>query len=215
MSNGIRWIGEHNLAPRTPGLPGMREGISLTVARGINAREFLISLGAHAEDLDKGTPFKDRKKKSTATFDSFAMYGTQREWVYVLETPPDATWYTQIFNPQGRKKLDGAEVICVTHREDDPPPYVSHATPEGQTSDVEWGTLTGHPDFDEALRSAGAIYPSVQDSPEEEVLIYWEEYMDDLLPRIFTAVGNYCELEISQCEVEAGNLPLAIFPPAF
>ncbi|MFE1099161.1 hypothetical protein ACFW4K_01495 [Nocardiopsis alba] len=215
MSNGIRWIGEHNLAPRTPGLPGMREGISLTVARGINAREFLISLGAHAEDLDKGTLFKDRKKKSTATFDSFAMYGTQREWVYVLETPPDATWYAQIFSPQGRKKLDGAEIICVTHREDDPPPYVSHATPEGQTSDVEWGTLTGHPDFDEALRSAGAIYPSVQDSPEEEVLIYWEEYMDDLLPRIFTAVGNYCELEISQCEVEAGNLPLAIFPPAF
>ncbi|GHC74552.1 hypothetical protein GCM10007079_08890 [Nocardiopsis terrae] len=214
MSDGIRWIGEHNLAARTPGLPGMREAVSLTVARDISAREFLISLGAHAEDLNKGTLFKDQKKKSTATFHSLAMYGTCGGWVYVLENSPDATWYTKSLAHQESQVLTGAEIVCVTQREDDPPPYVSHVTPEGHASHAEWGAPTGHPDFDEALRSAGAIYPSLPDSSEEVVETYWEEHMDDLLPRIFTAVGNYCKLEISQTEVEAGSLPLVVFPPA-
>lgn len=215
MSGGIRWIGEHNLAPRHPVLTGMRGGISLTAARGAGATDFLISLGARAEGLDKEILYRDRERRSNATRDSYAMHGTCGEWVYVLEDTPDATWYAQLFNPGERKVTNRAEVVCVTRRRGDPPPYVSHVTPEGHASHVEWGTPTGHPDFDEALRSAGAIYPSLQDSPDEVVEMYWEEHMSDLLPRIFTAVGNYCELEISQAEVEAGNLPLVVFPPAF
>lgn len=211
MSNGIRWIGEHHLAPRTPGLPGMREGISLTVARGISAREFLISLGANAEDLDQETLFKNREKKSTAPFHSFAMHGTHGEWVYILEDSPDATWYTKSLDLQKSQALVGAEIVCVTKREDDPPVYVSHVTPEGHASYVESGESTGHPLFDASLRTAEAIYPSLLDSSEEIVEMYWEENLDDLLPRIFTAIGNYCKLDISQSEVEAGNLPLVRF----
>lgn len=215
MSDGIRWIGEQNLEPRACDLPGMRGGISLTVARGIGAGELLIRLGAQTEDLDAGTLYKDRQKSSTGTWDSYAMHGTYGEWVYVLENSSDATWYTKSLNLQKAQTLAGTEIICVTDREHTPPPYVSHVTPEGQTSHVEWGEPTGHAGFDEALRAAGAIYPSVRDFPEEVVHMYQEEHMNELLPRIFTAVGNYCELEISQTEVEAGNLPLVVFPPAF
>lgn len=215
MSNGIRWLGEHYLAPRTPGLPGMREGISLTAAHSITARGFLLSFGANAEDIDQETLFKNREKKSAATFHSFAMHGAHGEWVYILENSPDATWYTKSLDLQKSQALIGTEIVCVTKREDDPPAYVSHVTPEGNASYVESGDSTGHPLFDDFLRAAEAIYPSLLDSPEEVVEMYWEENLDDLLPRIFTAVGNYCELEISQPEVEAGNLPLIVFPPEF
>ncbi|MFJ6020123.1 hypothetical protein ACIQFP_12305 [Nocardiopsis alba] len=216
MNKGIRWIGEHRYTRRSPGLPGVREGISLTVARGIGAREFLLALGAHAEDLDRGVLFKDREKPRTATSDSFAMYGTRGEWVYVLEETQDATWYAKSLDLQKSRTLLGAEIVCVTRREDDPPSYVSHVTPEGHASYVETGDFTGHSAFDDSLRAAGAIYPSsLRDSPEEVVETYWEAHLDDLLPRVFTAVGDHCGLEIGRSEVEAGDLPLVVFPSTF
>lgn len=50
MSDGIAWVGEHSATGRSAAVPGMLRGISLTCARGFDADELLIGLGA---DLDK------------------------------------------------------------------------------------------------------------------------------------------------------------------
>lgn len=56
MSDGIAWIGAHSTTGSSAALPGMLGGISLTCARGVDADEFLIALGADLDELAGRTP---------------------------------------------------------------------------------------------------------------------------------------------------------------
>ncbi|MFI9810440.1 hypothetical protein ACIHEJ_40295 [Streptomyces sp. NPDC052301] len=56
MSDGIAWIGAHSATDGSAALPGMLGGISLTCARGVDAEEFLIALGADFDELSARPP---------------------------------------------------------------------------------------------------------------------------------------------------------------
>ncbi|MEU1717767.1 hypothetical protein [Nocardiopsis dassonvillei] len=98
MSDGIRWIGEHSSQRPNTRVPGMLGGISLTAARDIDAEDFLTLLGAEPLQLDEGYLFKDRRSVTLPDgVDSrsvkYAMYGSCKDWVYVLEDWGMATWH--------------------------------------------------------------------------------------------------------------------------
>ena len=59
VSDGIAWIGAHLHSPVSAAVPGMLGGISLTAARGMEADEFLIALGADLDELAARTPYRD------------------------------------------------------------------------------------------------------------------------------------------------------------
>lgn len=90
MSDGIAWIGAHSAASSSLALPGMLGGISLTCARGIDADDFLIALGADLDELADRTLCRDllvpaRRPGDRSPHVNRAMHGTYGEWVYVLE----------------------------------------------------------------------------------------------------------------------------------
>ncbi|WP_241480363.1 hypothetical protein [Nocardiopsis halotolerans] len=219
MSDGIRWIGEHSLQEPNWNIPGMLSGISLTAARGIDAKGLLTCLGADPRQLDEGHLYKDRRSAplpdEVEDLD-FAMYATYGDWVYVLENWEMATWRLHHSEELPMTALSGVEIVCVSLNLHDPPPYILHATPDGHIASVEYGNDTGRgSELDAALHAAGAVYPSVLDTPEDEVHLYWEQHRKELLPAVFSAVGNYCGLSIDQTEAESGNLPLAVIPSLF
>ncbi len=217
MSDGIRWIGEHsNQSPKTS-IPGMLGGISLTTARDIDTEDFLTCLGAEPLQLDEGYLYKDRRSVTLpdgAGNLTFAMYGTCGDWVYVLEDWEMATWYLHRGGGPPMTALAGIETVCVSLNRHDPPPYISHTTPEGRIVSVEYGEDTGCGSaLDAALQAAGAVFPPMPDTPWDEAALYQEQYLEKLLPAVFSAVGDYCGLSIDQAAVEAGDLPVAVLFP--
>ncbi|GAA1105189.1 hypothetical protein [Nocardiopsis metallicus] len=64
-----------------------------------------------------------------------------------------------------------------------------------------------------SLHAAGAVFPSVLDTPEVEVELYWEQNFKELPAAVFSAVEAYSGISISRSEVEYGNLPVVVLFP--
>lgn len=214
MSDGIAWIGGCSNEVATNGASGMRGSISLTAARGVEAEEFLVRLGADSEQIRCHDMYKDRDALAL-TPDvpaSLAMYGTCGEWLYVLEDWGMATWYAGYRTVAAMDPRTGEEIVCLTMNIWDPPKLILHAPGDGRVWQAEFAEDTERSSaLDAALQAVGAVFPSMRDAPEEEVVQYFEEHVEELPRAVFTAVGNYCGLSIDQAAVEAGDLPLVIF----
>ncbi|WP_328406349.1 hypothetical protein OHS70_38925 (plasmid) [Streptomyces sp. NBC_00390] len=218
MSDGIAWIGEHSNEDAKNGVPGMRGNTSLTAVRGAEVEEFLVRLGADRAQLRRRELYKDRgavaaPPRIDLNHASRAMYGTYGEWLYVLEDGGMATWYAGYRRVAAMQPRTGEEVVCLTMNSWDPPKLILHAPGDGRVWQAEFAEDTGRSSaLDAALQAAGAVFPSVHEATEDEVALYFEEHVDGLPTAVFTAVGKYAGLSIDQATVEAGDLPLAIFP---
>ncbi|MGW6456852.1 hypothetical protein ACWF94_13170 [Streptomyces sp. NPDC055078] len=219
--DGLRWIGEQRFEGAQSGLPGMLGGISLTAARGVEAEEFLVRLGADEEQLRCQDLYRDRDELALApgvdvSQVSRAMYGTCGEWVYVLEDGFAATWFFGYRSVPEMEPRMGEEIICLTLNRHDAPSLILHAPgDDGRTREAEFrGGADWSPGLDAALRAAGAVFPNLYDgvSTEEEVELYYEAHAHEIPARVFAGVGRYCGLTIDRATVEAGLLPLAILP---
>ncbi|MEU1472612.1 hypothetical protein ABZ434_30905 [Streptomyces sp. NPDC005761] len=85
---------------------------------------------------------------------------------------------------------------------------IIHAPGDGHAWRAGFGADTGQlSGLDEALRAAGAVYPSLPDTGEAEVVACYEEYGARLPAAVFSAVGSYTGLSIDQAAVQAGELP--------
>lgn len=218
MSDGIAWIGAHSSADRQAAQPGMLGGISLTCARGLDADEFLIALGADLDELAARTPHKDldvpvgRPGRPSPRVNP-VMYGTCGDWVYVLEDWGTATWATGYRRVESMRPCPDEEIVCVTMNRWSPPSMIIHAPGDGHARRADFGQDTGQSSaLDMALRAAGAVFPSLPDEAEAEVVAYYEEHGGRLPTAVFTAVGNYCELSIDPVAVQAGDLPSVLIP---
>ncbi|CAM5565280.1 hypothetical protein GCM10010256_73300 [Streptomyces coeruleorubidus] len=219
MSDGIAWIGEHHHTSPSA-VPGMLGGISLTLARGVETDEFLINLGADLDELAARTPCRELRAPAgqpgqpSPQFNR-AMYGTCGEWTYVLEEWGMATWATGY---QGKVEsmlpCEGEEILCLTANRFSPPAVIIHA-PEACAFRADFGTDTGQGSaLDAALSAAGAVFPSMPEASEAEVVAYFEEYGERLSELVFDAVGAYTGVAIDQEVVKAGDLPGVLIAPA-
>ncbi|MEE2050440.1 hypothetical protein [Nocardiopsis tropica] len=219
MSDGIRWIGEHSGQSPDTRIPGMLGGISLTAARDIDAEDFLTLLGAEPLQLDAGHLFKDRRSVTLPDGVDprgvkYAMYGTCKDWVYVLEDWGMATWHLHRYGGPLTPVLAEVETVCLSNNSDAPPPRIALTTSEGRIVGAEFGEDTGCGSaLDEALQRAGAVFPSVRDLPQDEVELYWERHIEELPAAVFSAVEAYCGLSVDRAAVEAGDLPVAVLFP--
>ncbi|MFD7338462.1 hypothetical protein ACFV98_21000 [Streptomyces violascens] len=230
MSEGIAWIGDRKYDARADGA-GMLEGISLTLARGVEPEEFLLRLGADEDQLLCGDLYRERHeldipqpRPGPVTQDNpqfnCGMYGTCGEWVYALEDWGVATWFMGYHSTMA--PLVGEEWICISVDRHVGPNLILHAPglavpgEDGRTYQAEFGSDTDRSSaLDAALEAVGAVYPSQYNggvSTEQEQMTYWEEHREELPARVFTAVGQYCDVSIDQAMVEAGDLPLIILP---
>ncbi|MET7889102.1 hypothetical protein [Streptomyces avermitilis] len=218
MSDGIAWIGAHSTTGSSAALPGMLGGISLTGARGVDADEFLIALGADLDELAGRTTCKDlvvpaRRRGDQSPHVNRAMYGTCGDWVYVLEDWGMATWATGYRRVESMRPAPNEEIVCVTMNSWSPPQRIIHAPGDGCAWQAEFGEDTGEGSaLDAALHAAGAVFPSIRDVGEAAVVAYHEEHGPRLPVAVFTAVGNYCGLSIDQDAVQAGDLPAVLIP---
>ncbi|WP_051872321.1 hypothetical protein [Streptomyces sclerotialus] len=218
MSDGIAWIGTHHHTPSSA-VPGMLGGISLTLARGVETDEFLINLGAHLDELAARTPCRELRAPAgqpgrPSTHLNRAMYGTCGEWTYVLENWGMATWATGY---QGKAEsmlpCEGEEVLCLTANRFSPPALIIHA-PDACAYRADFGTDTGQGSaVDATLGAAGAVFPSMPEASESEVVAYFEEHGERLPELVFTAVGAYTGVAIDQEAVKAGDLPGVLIAP--
>ncbi|MGW0551334.1 hypothetical protein [Streptomyces altiplanensis] len=174
----------------------MLGGISLTLARGVETDEFLINLGADLDELAARTPCKELHAPAgqpgqPSPHLNRAMYGTCGEWTYVLEDWGTATWTTGY---QGKVEsmlpCEGEEILCLTANRFSPPA------------------------LDAALSAAGAVFPSMPEASEAEVVAYFEEHGERLPELVFTAVGACTGVAIDQGAVKAGDLPGVLIAPA-
>ncbi|MFF0629374.1 hypothetical protein [Streptomyces sp. NPDC004296] len=210
---GIAWIGAHSTMDRDSSLPGMRGGISLTCARGIDQDEFLINLGADLDELAERTPYRDLAAPmgGRPTRTDYAMYGTCGEWVYVLEDWGMSTWSTGFHEVESMWPGPGEEIICVTMNWWSPPRVTLHVPGDERVLRAEFGADTGEGSaLDAALREAGALIGPRPDSAAAEA--EYEERRELLPTAVFTAVGAYCGLTVDQAAVEAGDLPAVLIP---
>ncbi|MFH8617319.1 hypothetical protein ACH4E8_19895 [Streptomyces sp. NPDC017979] len=218
MSDGIAWIGEHSTTGTSTPMPGMLGRISLTCARGVDADEFLIALGADLDELAARTPCKDLVLPSGRPGDpsldvNRAMYGTCREWVYVLEDWGMSTWSTGFQSVPSMWPAPGEEIVCLTMNPWSPPRRIIHVPGDERPRQAEFGTDTEEGSaLDAALHAAGAVFPSVGEAEEAAVVAYYEEHGPRLPVAVFTAVGHYCGLSIDQEAVRAGELPAVLIP---
>ncbi|MFJ9419425.1 hypothetical protein ACIRPT_35495 [Streptomyces sp. NPDC101227] len=215
MSHGIDWIGTHSTTERSAALHGMLGGISLTCARGVDADEFLINLGADLDELAARTPYRDRTAPvgGTPAGVNPVMYGTCGDWLYVLENWGMATWSTGYLEVESMWPYPGEEIVCVTLNWWSPPSQVIHVPGDERARRAEFGEDTGEGSaLDSALHAAGAVFPSIPDYPASEVTAYREEHGPRLPAAVFTAVGNYCGLSIDREAVQAGDLPSLLIP---
>ncbi|MFE9046467.1 hypothetical protein ACFYOG_36970 [Streptomyces sp. NPDC007818] len=214
MSDGIAWIGAQQTTPTPPGTRGMYAGISLTLARGVDQDEFLINLGADPDELNERVPLSELRTRPlpdappTAQF-SYAMYGTCGDWTYVLENDHMATWAGGY---QGKvtsmTPCPGEEILCLTVNRYSPPAALIHAPGDGRAYRAEFGTATGRGGFlDLTLTAEGAVFPSIPDAGEAEVVAHHEKYGPRLPELVFTAAGKYTDVVIDQNAVTAGDLP--------
>ncbi|MGI5424237.1 hypothetical protein [Streptomyces sp. CA-179760] len=219
MSDGIAWMGAHHHTPSSA-VPGMLGDISLTLARGVETDEFLISLGADFDELAARTPCSEVRAPAGQPGQASprlnrAMYGMCGEWTYVLEDWGMATWATGC---QGKAESmlprEGEEVLCLTASRFSPPALIIHA-PDACAYRAEFGTGTGQGStLDAALSAAGAVFPSMAEASEAEVVAYFEEHGEHLPELVFTAVGAYTGVAIDQDAVKAGDLPGVLIAPA-
>lgn len=211
MTNGLTWIGAH--AHTATPVPGMRGGISLTLARGIDPDEFLINLGADLDQLAARTPLADLRSRPTPpghdpTRCTYAMYGSEGEWTYVLENDHAATWATGVRRVPSMRPGPGEEILCASRNRYSPPAAILHVEGDEVIRRAEFGTTTGHESaLDTALTAAGAVFPSIPDATADEVTAYYEQHGARLPTLVFTALGAYTDLSIDQDAAQAGNLP--------
>ncbi|MFP8964640.1 hypothetical protein ACLIYP_29355 [Streptomyces nanhaiensis] len=218
MSDGIAWIGAHHHTPSSA-VPGMLGGISLTLARGVETDEFLINLGADPDELAARTPYRELRAPAgqpglPSPRLNRVMYGTCGAWTYVLEDWGMATWATGY---QGKAEsmlpCEGEEILCLTANRFSPPAQIIHA-PGARAYRADFGTDTGQGSaLDAALGAAGAVFPSMPETGEAEVVAYFEEHGERLPELVFTAVGAYTGVAIDQDVVEAGDLPGILIAP--
>ncbi|WLQ31931.1 hypothetical protein P8A18_00095 [Streptomyces castrisilvae] len=211
MTNGLTWIGAH--AHTATPVPGMRGGISLTLARGIDADELLINLGADLDQLAARTPLAELRSQPTPpghdpTRYAYAMYGSEGEWTYVLENDHAATWATGFRRVPSMRPGPGEEILCASRNLYSPPAAILHVEGDEVIRRAEFGTTTGHESaLDAALTAAGAVFPSIPDATADEVTAYYEQHGTRLPTLVFTALGAYTGLSIDQDAAQAGNLP--------
>ncbi|MFB6829316.1 hypothetical protein [Streptomyces hydrogenans] len=211
MANGLTWIGAHAYTA-TP-VPGMRGGISLTLARGIDPDEFLINLGADLDQLAARTPLAELRSQPLPpghdpTRYAYAMYGSEGEWTYVLENDHAATWATGFRRVPSMRPGPGEEILCASRNLYSPPASILHVEGDEVIRRAEFGTTTGHESaLDAALTAAGAVFPSIPDTTADEVTAYYEQHGARLPTLVFTALGAYTGLSIDQDAAQAGNLP--------
>lgn len=67
--------------------------------------------------------------------------------------------------------------------------------------------------LDAALGAAGAVFPSMPEVSEAEVVAYFEEYGERLPELVFAAAGAYTGVAIDQDAVKAGDLPGVLIAP--
>ncbi|MET8450231.1 hypothetical protein [Streptomyces sp. NPDC005209] len=200
MSEGIAWIGAHSTIDRSATLPGMLGGISLTAVRGVEADEFLINLGADLDELAARTAYRDLTAAVGGPPPGVnpVMYGQCGEWLYVLEDWGMATWSTGFRKVPSMRPGPGEEVVCVTMNWWSPPQAILHAPGDERVRRAEFGEDTGAGSaLDAALNAAGAVLLAPQAD---------EDAGTRLSEAVFTAVGTYCGLSISQGLVQAGEL---------
>lgn len=218
MSDGIGWIGVHAATGGSAALPGMLGGISLTCARGVEADEFLIALGADLDQLADGIPGKDlvvpaRRRNDRSPHVNRAMYGTCGDWAFVLEDWGMATWATGYRKVESMRPAPGEEFVCVTLNSWSPPQRIIHAPGDGRVCQAEFGQDTGEGSaLDAALQESGAVFPSIGEVGETAMVAYYEEHGPRLPVAVFTAVGDYCGLSVDQEAVQAGDLPAVLLP---
>jgi hypothetical protein len=198
----------------------MLGGISLTLARGVETDEFLINLGADLDELAARTPYRElRAPAGQPGRPNFllnpAMYGTCGEWTYVLENWGMATWATGYRGKvESMLPCEGEEILCLTANRFSPPALVIHA-PDACAYRAAFGSDTGQGSaLDAALSAAGAVFPSMPEASEAEVVAYFEEYGERLPELVVTAVGAYTGVAIDQDAVKAGDLPGVLITPA-
>ncbi|MFI9344015.1 hypothetical protein ACIG0D_22540 [Streptomyces sp. NPDC052773] len=218
MGDGIAWIGTHHHTPPSA-VPGMLGGISLTLARGVETDEFLIKLGADLDEPAARTPCRELRAPvgqpgRPSSHVNRAMYGSWGEWTYVLEDWGMATWATGY---QGKVDsmlpCEGEEILCLTANRFSPPAVIIHA-PGASAYRADFGTDTGQGSaLDAALGAAGAVFPSMPEASEAEVVAYFEEYGQRLPELVFAAVGAYTGVAIDQDAVKAGDLPGVLIAP--
>lgn len=196
----------------------MLGGVSLTCARGVDADEFLLALGADPEELAGRTPCEDlvvpaRRRGGRSPHMNRAMYGTCGDWVYVLEGWGMATWATGYRAVESMRPAPDEEIVCVTMNAWHPPPRIIHAPGDGRVRQAEFGEDTGgtRPWTRRSTRPA-RCFPSVGEVDEAAVVAYYEEHGPRLPVAVFTAVGAYCGLSVGQEAVQAGDLPAVPLP---
>ncbi|QWB27244.1 MULTISPECIES: hypothetical protein [Streptomyces] len=212
MSDGIAWMGAHHHTPSST-VPGMLGGISLTLARGMERDEFLINLGADLDELAARTPCRElrvpvERPGRPSPHLNRAMYGMSGEWTYVLEDWGMATWATG-YRGKVRSMLpcEGEEILCLTANRFSPPALIIHA-PGARAHRADFGTDTEQGSaLDAALSAAGAVFPSMPEASEADVVAHFEEHAERLPELVFTAVGAYTGVIIDQDAVKAGDLP--------
>ncbi|PZT71315.1 hypothetical protein DN402_04915 [Streptomyces sp. SW4] len=80
---------------------------------------------------------------------------------------------------------------------------------------AEFGTDTGQGSaLDAALGAAGAVFPSIPEASEPEVVAHFEQYGERLPELVFAAVGAYTGVVIDRDAVQAGDLPGVLLAPA-
>lgn len=198
----------------------MLGGISLTLARGVESDEFLINLGADLDELAARTPCRELSAPAGQPGQpsprlNRAMYGTCGEWTYVLEDWGMATWATGY---QGKVEsmvpCEGEEILCLTANRFSPPALIIHA-PGACAYRADFGTDTGQGSaLDAALSAARAVFPSMPEASEAEVVAHFEEHGERLPELVFTAAGAYTGVAIDQDAVKAGDLPGVLIAPA-
>jgi hypothetical protein len=192
--------------------------MSVTAARGLEADEFLVALGADPDDLDFRTPYRDldvpvRRPGQSSPRVNPVMFEVSGEWVYVLEDWGAATWAT------GRRRVEsmwprpGEEIVCVSEDRFSPPSRILHVPGDERARQAEFGEGMGEASaLDAALHAAGAVFPAIADVGEAAVVEYYEEHGPRLPEAVFTAVGVYCGLSVDEAAVRAGELPGVLLP---
>ncbi|MGW0864938.1 hypothetical protein [Streptomyces sp. NPDC002611] len=130
------------------------------------------------------------------------------EWTYVLEDWGMATWATGYRGKvESMLPCEGEEILCLTANRLSPPALIIHA-PGARAYRADFGTDTEQGSaLDAALSAAGAVFPSMPEASEADVVAHFEEHAERLPELVFTAVGAYTGVTIDQDAVTAGDLP--------
>lgn len=107
------------------------------------------------------------------------------------------------------------EILCLTANRSRPPAVFIQA-PEACAYRADFGTDTGQGSALDtaALSAAGAVFPSMPQAGEAEVVEYFEEHGERSPELAFTAVGAYTGVVTDQGAVKVGDLPGVLIVPA-